>query len=436
MPLGELQERSLIESLDGDQFINFWEGAVRSGKTMSSILGWCEYVRTLAPPGPLVMIGKTKDTLGRNVLDEIDNYFGDNSPLKHTRGANEGTLFGRKVHMVGANDASAESKIRGLTLAGAYCDEVTLYPGLSYWSMLVTRHATTMPLGAKIFATTNPDSPAHWVKREIIDKADQVKARVWHFALDDNPILTTEAKDLLKASMSGLFYQRFIEGRWVAAEGAIYDMLDLGTAEAPGRHRTTWAQLPILTDLRWLGIDYGTANPFHAVLLGSGIDRRLYVLGEWRYDGRTQQRALDDGQYEERLRAWLQDGAGIQLPTGGGELAGVVDAWPHKVAIDPSAASFRALLRNRQWGGLIAADNSVLDGIRNVSSLLAAGRLVFVDGAAPELERELLGYVWDPKAQEKGEDAPMKVDDHGPDALRYGVQSARIEWRPWLGLAA
>ena len=176
--------------------------------------------------------------------------------------------------MVGANDAKAEAKIRGLTLAGAYVDEGTLLPGMGYWSMLLTRHITTMPLGAKIFLTTNPDSSAHWLKTDVIDKADVISAKVWRFGFDDNPILTPGAKDLLKASLTGLFYRRFIDGLWVAAEGAIFDMLDLD-----GRHRSTWEQLPFLTDYRVLGIDYGTANPFHAILLGEGIDRRLYVLG-------------------------------------------------------------------------------------------------------------------------------------------------------------
>lgn len=426
--LSEAQRVAIRDSRHGPENICLWEGAVRSGKTMSSILAWCDYVRHLAPPGPLVMIGKTKDTLGRNVLDEIDTYFGTASPLQHTRGANEGRLFGRKVHMVGANDAKAESKIRGLTLAGAYVDEATLLPGEQYWSMLLTRHITTFPMGAKIFATTNPDSPAHWLKRTVIDRAGQVNARIFHFNLDDNPILTPDAKDQLKKSLTGLFYKRFIEGLWVAAEGAIYDMLDLDTG---GKHRVGWDQVPILTGYRVLGIDYGTANPFHAVLTGAGIDDRLYVLAEWRYDGRTQRMALDDGQYEKRLRGWLDDGAGITLS---GKPA--VDVWPGRTAIDPSAASFRALLRNRGWGGLVATDNSVLDGIRNVSSLLAARRLLFVDGAAPELERELLGYVWDPKKQEKGEDAPLKQDDHGPDGLRYNVQAARQVWRPWMGYVA
>lgn len=426
MPLSEKQERSIIEALDGAENIEIWEGSVRSGKTMSSILAWCEYCRDQAPPGPLAMIGKTKDTLRRNVLDEIDNYFGDASPLVHTPGANTGTLFGRKVHMIGANDAKAESRIRGLTLAGAYVDEATLLPNESFWSMLVTRFITTFPLGAKIFVTTNPDSPAHWFKRSVIDKAAKIRAKVWKFILDDNPILTEEAKNQLKNSLSGLFYKRFIEGLWVAAEGAIYDMLDLDH-----KHRVTWEQLPILTGDMWLGVDYGDLNPFHAVLLALGVDRRLYVVGEWRYDGRAKQRQMEQTEYEAALREWLEQGAGIIVD---GQPA--VDVWPTRIAVDPSAAGFRNILRNRGWTGLTGSDekiNAVRDGIRNIASLLGRGRLRFVEGAAPELEREMLGYVWDEKAAERGEDAPVKTDDHGPDALRYAVASCRSVWRPWLG---
>lgn len=436
MPLGDLQERSLIEALDGPQVINAWEGAVRSGKTMSSILAWCEYVRALAPPGPLIMIGKTKDTLRRNVLDEIDAYFGSSSPLKHTAGANEGRLFGRKVHMVGANDAKAMSRIQGLTLAGSYVDEGTLLPGFSFWSMLLTRHATTIPLGAKIFVTMNPDSPAHWMKREVLDKGAAARVRSWHFTLDDNPILSQQAKDLLKASLAGLFYKRFIDGLWVAAEGAIYDMLDL---DQGGQHRAQWSRVRrLLVGRWWLGVDYGTSNPTHAVLLGLGSDDRLYVCGEWRHDGRKQ-RSLSDAEQSERLRLWLDGGAGV--PPVRDERTGqerpTVGVWPERTAVDPSAASFRRQLRNDGWTGLVDADNPVLDGIRNTSSLLAARRLLFCaddagNPAAPELERELLGYVWDEKKQAKGLDEPAKVDDHGPDGLRYGVQVTRQVWRPWL----
>lgn len=428
MPLSDKQADSLIEALDGDDAILVWEGAVRSGKTMSSILAWCEYVRTKAPPGPLLMVGKTKDTLQRNVLDEIDAYFGDASPLQHTAGANVGTLFGRKVHMVGANDAKAESRIRGLTLAGAYVDEGTLLPNESFWSMLLTRHATTFSRGAKIFVTTNPDSPVHWFKKKVIDRATEIRARVWSFVLDDNPILDEDAKEQLKRSLFGLFFKRFILGLWVAAEGAIYDMLDLDDG---GKHRVTWDQVPMLTRF-WLGVDYGDLNPFHAVLLALGVDQRLYVVGEWRYDGRARQKQMEQTEYEAALREWLTGHAGI--PIEDIQVAG--DTWPERTAVDPSAAGFRNVLANRGWTGLTGSDekiNAVRDGIRNVASLLGRGRLRFVKDAAPELERELLGYVWDEKASAKGEDTPVKVDDHGADALRYVVAACRLVWRPWLG---
>lgn len=108
-----------------------------------------------------------------------------------------------------------------------------------------------------------------------------------------------------------------------------------------------------------------------------------------------------------------------------------VDLWPYRTAVDPIAASFRLQLARDGWSGLVSADNEVLDGIRTVASLLAAERLKFVDGAAPELLRGMSGYVWDDKQQKLGIAAPVKVDDHGPDALRYGVMAARSTWRGW-----
>jgi PBSX family phage terminase large subunit len=414
--------------------INLWEGSVRSGKTLSSIIAFLEALRT-GPRGPVALIGKTRDTVARNIIDPMADLFGTLAPaaVQYTRGAPTAVILGRLCHVMGANDARSEGRIRGLTLALAYVDEASLVTR-AFWGQLLFR--LSIP-GAMLFATTNPDSPAHWLKREYLDRAEQLGLHSWHFTLDDNPALTDEYVAAIKAENVGLFRKRFVEGLWVAAEGAIYDMLDLG--ETGGGHRVLWADVrTTLTGRWWAGVDYGQSNPFHAVLLGTTIDDRLIVCGEWRYDGRAEHRQLSDPEYERRLRGWLDAGAGIPAVR---DRTGVVlptsQVWPERTAVDPSAASFRTMLRVSGWTGLVAADNAVTDGIRNVASLLAARRLLFTarrDGtpAAPWLERELLGYVWDPKATARGEDEPLKADDHGPDALRYGVASCRSVWRPWL----
>lgn len=417
-----------------------YEGSVRSSKTITSLLDWLKFVRT-APTGPLLMVGKTERTLERNVIGPLVEMLGSRR-CRLTRGTGELHLLGRTILIAGAADERSQEKIRGLTLVGAYVDEASLVPE-SFWSMLLTRLSVA---GARLIATTNPDSPQHWLKRDYLDRAGVHLTKpgaVEHkatggidlarlsFHLDDNPTLDPAYRAHLDITYVGLWRRRFIDGDWVAAEGAIYDMLDLNPG---GAHRVDWTAVRRrLTGRHWVGLDYGQSNPFHAVLLGTTIDDRMIVCGEWRYDGRTSHRQLDDGEYEQRLRGWLDDGG--DLPAPDGMKAGPV--WPDRTAVDPSAASFRSMLRNRGWTGLVAADNAVADGIRNTSSLLAGRRLLFAthdDGspAAPMLEREMLGYVWDPKATKRGEDEPLKVDDHGPDGLRYGVQVSRSAWRPWL----
>jgi hypothetical protein len=181
-------------------------------------------------------------------------------------------------------------------------------------------------------------------------------------------------------------------------------------------------ELPPIT--RWLAAsaDYGTTNPFHAGVLGLGTDGLLYLTREWRWDSRTRNRQLTDVEYSERLRGWLDD---VPIPTT--TLTGVA---PERVIIDPSAASFRLQLY-RDGLRTRLGDNAVLDGIRTVSSLLALGALR-VHTSCEALAREMAGYSWDDRASERGEDAPLKIDDHGPDMLRYAIHTTRATWRPLL----
>jgi len=399
-PLSETGLRSIRESTAR---LNIWEGAVRSSKTVCSLIRWVEYVAT-APPGPLLMAGKTERTLKRNLLGPLLEMVGPKR-FRLVSGAGELHLLGRMIYLAGANDERAEQKIRGLTLAGAYGDELSLWPE-SFFRMLLSRLSIE---GAAFFGTTNPDSPYHWLKREFLDRSAELDLRSWHFRLSDNLSLSPAYIQALQAEYTGLWRKRYVEGLWVAAEGAVFDMFDEEahvTAECPAAGR--W----------FCGIDYGTTNPFHAVLVCAG-DGRMHVAHEWRYDSTTRGRSKTDAEYARDIKGWL-DRLGIQ---------------PEFVFIDPSAASFIEAARREQISGVWAADNAVLDGIRRMARLFSARRLT-ISPDCQELLREVAGYAWDPRAQERGEDRPLKQADHGCDALRYVINGTINVWGRYLNAEA
>lgn len=398
------QQDSILDSVAR---INVWHGSIRSGKTIASIVRWLLFVRT-APPGPLAMIGKTRETIYRNVVDVMADMLP--GAVQYTRGAPTIRVLGRLVHVIGANDARAEGRLRGLTLAGAYVDEITLVPE-PFFTQLLGR--LSLP-GSKLFGSTNPDSPAHWFKRKYLDRSGELDLYAVHFALADNPGLSRDYIASLEAEFTGLWHARFILGRWVAAEGAVYDMLTEGVHTAPAPPPTQWVAA-------WVGLDYGTSNSTHAVLLAlvdQGGPPRLHVVAEWEHNGRARGQ-LTDAQLSARLAAWV------------GPLTSDLPA-PPVVALDPSAASLRTQMRADGWPQIKTADNRVEIGLRVTASLFAAGRLVVDPERCPVLWQQLQGYVWDPAALDRGVEQPLKENDHGPDALRYAVMQARRVWRAWM----
>jgi PBSX family phage terminase large subunit len=411
MNLDELISPKQVDAIiEAQAFLNVFEGSVRSGKTYSSLVRWLSYVADAPEGGELVMVGRTRDSLARNVFQPLMNpaVFGPFArDITYTNGAPTAQVLGRTVHALGANDAQAEPKVRGLTCAGAYVDEATTLPK-TFFDQLGAR--CSVP-GSKIFATTNPDNPAHWLRKDYLLRPRETRLRSWHFVLDDNPSLDEAYKARIKATHVGLFYKRNVLGLWVQAEGAIYDMWD--------EQRHVVADLPPMA--RWLavGIDYGTTNPFVALMLGLGTDGCLYVTSEYRHDSKAKQRSLTDAEYDRELRAWIA-------------AQGVHPEW---VIIDPSAASFIEQLHRTGGLNLQAADNTVIDGIRGVASLLGAGRLR-IHASCTGLIDEMVGYAWDTKASDDGEDKPIKAADHGPDALRYALRTTEALWRPHVPLAA
>ena len=373
--------------------LNLLEGSVSSGKTWVSLVLWAFWVATMPADKPYLMCGKSLTTLKRNCLVLLEELVGK-SNFAFSVSAKEGWLFGRRVYLEGANDSRSEAKIRGMTLQGAYCDELTQFPE-DFFAMLLSR--LRLPR-AKLIATTNPDNPRHWLKINYIERADELDFLDVLFTLDDNTTLPPEYVENIKKEYTGVFYARFILGQWVTAQGAIYDMLDQEANVYRPEER------PV--DMKWNSVrtvvaDYGTSNP--TVFLEIFDDgETIRVDREYRWDSKKQYRQKTNGEYAEDMIAFM----GKELCT---------------AMVDPSAASFIVELQSR---GVYVdpADNEVLEGIRKTAALLQRRKLL-ICSECEGLLKEMAGYYWDEKACANGEEKPVKQNDHGPDALRYYVNS-------------
>jgi PBSX family phage terminase large subunit len=438
LPLTKKQKTAVL--LARESFFACYEGAVSSGKTFLSIFAFIDLIGN-GPEGPLLMAGRTLDTLRRNVVDPLTDIIGPEN-VNIVWGSGVGTILGRKVHLVGADNNSSESRIRGLTLAGAYVDEITIIggpKGEEWFNMLLTRMRIK---GARIIATTNPDSPYHWLLTEFLDDAaitinadgsvvrssnpESVSKNVLRarFIIDDNKALDPGYITRTKASLSGLFYKRFIEGLWVAAEGAIYPMLE---GSVDGKTIVSDLKVPRFADGRYMkmkswvvGLDFGTTNPTHCVLLGQDVDGDLWCVRELR----IAEKMLTVGEQALLIQEWLQSGCDGALQPNN-ENPRLV-----KVIMDPAAAEIRVQWSANGWGYPQGANNNVKSGIDTVATALEIGKLHISDSCS-HLIKELTGYSWDPEQTRKGVDAPIKRDDHGPDALRYAMMFLAPTWKKW-----
>lgn len=365
--------------------LNLLEGSVSSGKTWISLVLWGFWVATMPQDKLYLMCGKSLTTLKRNCLVLLEELFGT-SNFTFSTSAKEAYLFGRRILLEGANDARSESKIRGLTLQGAYCDELTLFPK-DFFVMLLSR--LRVP-GAKLIATTNPDSPEHWLKKEYIDRSAELDMLVMRFLLDDNTTLDTQYVAAVKKEYTGVFYDRFILGEWAIAEGLIYPQFDKEKHVRRLEHpQGKW----------YISVDYGTLNAFSAGLWCYD-GHTAYRAAEWYYSGRDTKQQLTNTQYAAAIK----------------KLAG--NRKIESVIVDPSAASFIAELVHNGFH-VRKGNNDVLEGIRRVSTDLQNGKLLF-SPSCKDCIREFSLYRWDEKQQK---DTPLKTNDHAMDDVRYFVNT-------------
>lgn len=280
--------------------MNILEGSVRSGKTYVSLILWWVYVNMWDKDSgaAFLMCGKTLQTLKRNVLEPMETLF-SGEDFSFSIGKKQANIRGRKIYLEGAGDVRSENKIRGLTLAGAYCDELSLYSE-EFFSMLMTRLSAR---GAKLIATTNPDHPAHWLKRKFLDngsiKSDLLDIK---FTLTDNDFLEPEYVASLMREYTGVFRERYILGLWTAAEGRVYENFSKENAVIKPEQL---ANVPLVLSV--IGVDYG-GNKSASVFCLVGFDRgfrNVYVLDEY-YDGKNRNAEHLIGAFCERVSDWRE----------------------------------------------------------------------------------------------------------------------------------
>lgn len=383
---------------NSDARVNILHGSVRSSKTINCTVRWLDYLVN-GPQGDLAMLGKTTATLQRNVLNDLFDIVGPKNYKWINRQQGELQVFGRRIYCFGANNEDAESKIRGATFAGAYCDEANLYPQ-SVFNQLMARMSIK---GAKCFCNCNPDNPYHWFYTDYIMNPEIKDKKIWQFLMDDNLSLDQDYIESLKQMYTGVWYERMIEGKWVAAEGRIYDMFESDVHMIDTQAFIKAAGLNPKA-IKWIvGCDYGTATVMSWGLYGKLPNGTYLKVKEYYYDAVKMKVQKTDHEFANEFDDWLKQ----------------MNIKPWAVFCDPSAASWKTELMRRGYV-VLNANNDVINGIRQVATYLNTGKF-FIDKSCVNTKMEYSTYSWDPMAQKQGKDRPIKEHDHTCDTDRYVV---------------
>lgn len=362
------------------------DGAIRSGKTMFMIMSFVRWAMENFNNQRFGICGKTVNSAKKNIIEPYLGVRFDKGRYKIKWNSSDKTMTitcgNRKnvFEIFGGKDDSSYQLIQGRTLAGVLLDEVALMPE-NFVLQAISRCSVE---GSRLWFNCNPESPSHWFYNDWIMQPEAHNALHLHFLLEDNPSLSAEKIEEYKSWYTGVFYQRYILGEWVLAEGLVYEF---------GEDNITDEQLQGAE--YYISVDYGTLNAFSAGLW-SVTGTKATRIKEYYYSGRDEQKLKTDEEYCDDI---VQLAKGFSIS---------------KVIVDPSAASFITALRKRGFA-VLKAQNDVLDGIRVTAGLLKNGN-VKIHRTCKDSIREFGLYCWDDRASE---DCVIKENDHAMDDIRY-----------------
>lgn len=381
------------------------DGSIRAGKTMTMAVSFILWAFTAFDKQVFAICGKTIESVRRNIVTHLPQWLDGIVRIQERRSENLLIIsFAGKTnrfYLFGGKDEGSAALIQGMTLAGVMFDEVALMPR-SFVEQALARCSVE---GSKFWFNCNPDSPEHWFYKEWIQKHKEKNALYLHFTMKDNNSLSEKVKKRYENMYSGVFYDRFIRGLWVVAEGLVYDFFQ--------SKKETIIKTVDMNDYNefYVSIDYGTINPCSMGLWGVNSEGAARIRESY-FDSRKEGRQRTDEEHYQALVELVED-----LPI-------------TRVIVDPSAASFIECIRRHGDFRVKPAINSVIDGIRITSSLLNSG-MIRIDPSCKDCIREFGLYRWDEK---KTSDTVLKENDHAMDEVRYfcnTVLRKKFKWLDW-----
>lgn len=382
-------------------------GSIRSGKSSLMIVAFIDWAMEHFNGMLFGIAGKTVGSATQNVIRPYMAMTRTKKLYRIQFNRSEKLLIVSRgsvtnvFEIFGGRDERSQDLIQGRTLAGILLDEVALMPQ-SFVNQAVARCSVT---GSKLWFNCNPGSPRHWFYQEWILGAKSKRALVLEFQLRDNPSLSEEIIADYESEFHGVFYDRYILGKWVVAEGLVYQF------DSESKYTTTYDEArgtKIVKEnngkerelygkgIWYISIDYGITNPFAALLWRVTSDK-AYIVDEYYFDSRAESRHRTDEEHYDAVEKLAAD-------------------YPvYSIVIDPSANSFKETIWRHGKFDVQSADNAVIDGIATTDQMLHDGAVKIAD-TCENLIGEIGMYRWDDKA---AQDSVIKEFDHACDAMRY-----------------
>ena len=407
--LGEFSQKAKDFMYRSDAFINIAHGSVRSGKTIAATLRFLTFLGE-SPYQEFMISGKTRDTIERNVIRDLIKMIDGRVPYKYRKFDNYIEIEDKKVWLIGFSDEGATEKVRGMTIGGWYADEITS-ASKSTVEMAITRCSLD---NAQMFWTMNPESPYHYIYTDYITNQELLNTgtvKVWHFTLDDNLHLSKRYIEELKRvnRKSQVSYKRNILGEWVIAEGAIYDSFDTT------RHVINYD--PKCHELN-ITCDYGVSTVTTFGVLGyikNPKGNKYYLVDETYYDAQEKGVAQSDSDRVNTI-VMLQDKYNL--------------GHKNTIYLPHDAASLKAECKKdkRIRMKVRTYRPDTYEDILKIQNLFNNDQF-FIHERCKNSITQAQTYSWDIKAQQRGEDKPLKINDHCPDMWRGGLFGPRLNRR-------